>query len=60
MVFAVTVIDVAIVERVHEVKADVARNQIEARRTPAAAFCSCLGLGQRGSFPSAICQLSNH
>jgi hypothetical protein len=38
---------VAVVQRVDEVQAEVAGNQIEARRTPARDFRDFFGLGQR-------------
>ena len=43
-------LDVSVVERVHEVQADVARNQIEARRTSPCNFPSLFSLRQKISF----------
>jgi hypothetical protein len=50
-------LDMTIVERVYEVQANVASNQIEARRAPAGKFPSILSLRQE-LFLSIL--LSNH
>ncbi len=43
-------LDMTIVERIDEVEADIASNQIEARRTPAGNFLIVFSLGQKFPF----------